>query len=77
MSNSNLIHNEGKASVMINKRKTVETDEKGKITVEHTILEPCFVYKTKTGERVYDFVINNNAIYTNEAYQEYLIDYYY
>ena len=37
----------------------------------------CFVYRQKTGERVYDFVISNNAIYTNEPFQEYLIDYYY
>ena len=77
MSNSNLIHNEGKSLVTINCRKIVETDERGRLALDHAILEPCFLYKNKTGERVYDFNISNNAIYTNEAFQEYLIDYYY
>ena len=77
MSNANLLYDDGRAVVNINRRRVLETDEKGKFTVEHPILEPCFLYKQKTGERVYDFVINNNAIYTNEAFEEYLIDYYY
>ena len=77
MSNSNLIHNDGKSTVMINYRKTIETDEKGRCALEHKILEPCFLYKQKTGEKIQNFAINNNAIYTNEAFQEYLIDCYY
>lgn len=68
MSNSNLISNDGRSVVNINYRKAAETDEKGRLVLEHTIMEPCFIYKQNTGERVYDFVINNNAIYTNEAF---------
>ena len=77
MSNSNLIYNEGKSVVAINYRKVMETDEKGRLALEHTIIEPCFLYKPQTGERVREFTISNNAIYTNEAFQEYLVDCYY
>jgi hypothetical protein len=68
MSNSNLINNDGRSVININYRKLVETDETGRLALEHTIIEPCFLYKQNTGERVYDFVIKNNAIYTNEAF---------
>ena len=77
MSNSNLIQNDGKSVIPINHRQVLETNEKGRMEADYSIKEPCFVYKQKTGERVYDFVISNNAIYTNEPFQEYVIDYYY
>lgn len=77
MLNTNLIHKDGRSIVTLNRRIVLETDERGRLAVEHPILEPCFLYKKATGERIRDFVINNNAIYTNEIFQEILLDYYY
>ena len=77
MCNANLIQNQGQSKVLLNRRVVLETDERGRCVVDHPILTPCFVYKQSTGEKITDFVINNNAIYVNEAYQEFLIDYYY
>ena len=77
MTNARLIHNEGESIIPINFRKVLETDEEGRIVVGHPILNPCFLYKQKTGERVYDFEIKNDAIYTNLIYEEVFVDCYY
>lgn len=77
MTNASLIQNDGKSVVSINCREILETDEKGRMQAKHAVKTPCFVYRQPTGERLYEFAINNNAIYTNEQYQEYLVDYYY
>ena len=77
MTNAQLIQNEGRSVMPINYRKVLETDENGRIVVGQPIISPCFLYREKTGERIYDFMINNDAIYTNFAYENFLVDCYY
>ena len=77
MLNLDLIQSDGKSKVSLNCRETLETDEKGRMEASHSIKTPCFLYKKATGEREYVFEIRNNAIYTNEPFQEFLVDYYY
>ena len=77
MSNAQLLNNEGVDRLYIPCQEVLESDEKGRIFTKHDMIKPYFVYKTSTGERVTDISVNYSTIYTNEAFQEFLVDYYY
>jgi hypothetical protein len=77
MTNSKLIHNEGSSKVILNHRETIESNENGLIITKYPIVEPYFVYKKSTGEKITGIYCTYKTIYTDYPYEDFLVDYFY
>ena len=77
MTNAQLINNEGKQIIPINKREEFESDEHGKITIGRTLQQPVFVYDKATGKKITDWTSTTDSILLNEAYKSVIVDYWY
>ena len=77
MTNAKWVNNEGRSTININRRETVETNESGSATVKYNITDPVFAYNKVTGERIKDFTYAGDTIHTNLRYAEIVVDYYY
>jgi hypothetical protein len=77
MSNAKLVENLGEQIIPINAREWYESDETGKISIEHTLRDPIFIYDKTTGKKIKDWTRANNVIYLNEQYKSVIVDYWY
>ena len=77
LTNAQLLTNEGQAKVLIGYREVLESDEQGRLFTKYPIQKPYFVYRKNTGEKNSNVRANYQTIYTGEAFQEFLVDYYY
>ena len=77
MANAKLFKNEGESIVPVNCHEESETDEKGIAILKHPISAPIFVYNKSTGEKMTDWSVNGEKLFTSAAYTDILVDYYY
>ena len=77
LTNSKMLNNEGSSAVRVPYRQTLESDDKGRIFTKYNIQTPYFVYRKSTGEKLSNINFSGNTLFTGEAYQEFLVDYYY
>lgn len=77
MTNAKFLVNEGDSTVLVNRRESLETNEKGVATSKYPIHEPVFVYNKETGEKITNFTCNGNNLILNQSYLEVVVDYYY
>ena len=75
MSNAQLINNVNNEAIILRKRERHESDESGRIVVNHQPCEPIFVYDYTTGKKMGDWSRADNAIYINEQYKDVIVDY--
>jgi hypothetical protein len=60
------LDNLGEEIVPVNERKVFESDEEGKIVLEHIPNGLMFVYDTATGKKITSWACNENILYLNE-----------
>ena len=77
MTNAKLLNIDSDQPITIACREEVETDERGIAILRHPIASEVFVYDRKTGDKISDWMSNDNQLILQQAYQEIVVDYQY
>ena len=75
MSNAQFIQSLGDEIITLRKRVKCESDNVGKITFNHTLCEPIFIYEASTGKKIKDWNCVDNIICLNEQHKDVVVDY--
>lgn len=77
MTNASLINSTTEKSIRVNRRESVETDERGQATLKFKCAVAPFVYDARTGEKITNFGWKDNTIVIESPYRNLLIDYWF
>ena len=77
MTNAKLITTDENKPISINQREIIETDESGVATTKRPMASRPYVYDVKTGEKIVDFIWDDNTITIGTPYLEVSVDYWF
>lgn len=76
MTNSNLVKTKSFQPIILTKRESIESNEKGKFKLSEKPIGKVFIY-FKDGKRNFDFGIDGDTYITNYPFTDFIVDYEY